>query len=213
MRKIIAMVGLWAGISLAGCCGDDWDEEMNADSGATSGETLADRAENACLDYCGHLIECDIIATHSLDVCMDLCAQRYEQDESTGIIGTHCVATASCESGAISACGFDPVPADSGGDDRETGTSDDDAGGMAGASGGGGSPFGEGASCLRNHDCALDEDCVEGVCLARCAASCQCDEGLACLDQYCRLPEEPRSSCETDCDCMSGLSCVDGRCE
>ena len=62
--------------------------------------------------------------------------------------------------------------------------------------------------CRSTLECGLDQDCVEGECLTRCAASCNCPAGLTCdeTDDYCRdlpIPE----SCTTDCDCPGGYEC------
>lgn len=46
-----------------------------------------------------------------------------------------------------------------------------------------------------------------------CVASCQCEEGEACVEGFCATPEAPAMMCETDCDCTSGESCNDGFCQ
>lgn len=70
-------------------------------------------------------------------------------------------------------------------------------------------------ACARNHDCEANEDCIDGRCLLRCVASCQCPEGQACTEPgYCGEPEapDPVVVCTDDCDCPSGLRCADGNC-
>lgn len=212
MKKWILLGCFLSAISLVGCCEDEWDD-WDDDGWDSRDDATGDDASDGydeCVAYCRALIDCDFIADASFNTCFDLCWEEYYEDEVAGIVGTHCVATASCDREEIAECGFSPVPLVGSSGDGD----DDDPAGM----GGGTSdvdpdpPEPDVKSCEVHHDCALNEDCVEGACLPRCAASCQCSEGMACDEGYCRLPEEPAVTCETDCDCTSGESCTDGTC-
>jgi hypothetical protein len=114
---------------------------------------------------------------------------------------------ASCDASDANSCEGAPLPgAFDDGHSQEGGTA-------GGSSGGAGGEEPAGDTCGVDHDCALGEDCIDGSCQSRCVASCQCEEGLACVDGYCGLPKEPSLTCDSDCDCTSGLSCLSGTCK
>lgn len=227
MRKwaiLVSLMGAWA---FTGCYievdepGDEWahwDDDVHQPS-------LQERAREACEPYCLKLIQCDAISDSSLAACLDLCVDRYKKDEYEVSAGCTCVDQRSCEDPQIANCEGDPIPGvwDDGMPDLDpglggaSGDGDGDAGGTSGDGDGGtgatsGDGDGDAETCKTNHECALASDCIDGQCLARCAASCQCQEGEACVAGYCQLPDDPADKCDDDCDCTSGERCVSGSC-
>ncbi len=190
---------------------DDWNDDGWSD------ETARERAQDACQPYCLRLIGCEVLSDSSFSACTDLCEERFLDNEDEVASGCSCVSSAQCDVDDAQRCDGDPIPdvwtdgddALGGGNDDTSGDDDDPApGGQGGASG-----DQDGPTCEVNHECAAGEDCVEGQCLARCAASCQCRDGMACEEGYCQTPEEPAAECEDTCDCTAGDVCVDGTCQ
>ncbi len=212
MKKWVFISLSLATASVVGCSIEvneghsDWDDEWYDD-------TIEERAADACQPYCLRLIGCEVLSDSSFSACVELCEERYIEDEDTVEAGCACVSNAACDEQEALDCEGDPIPdVWSDGDDAVgDGDGDGDAVGGGGSSSGDGGP--DGTSCVVNHDCTVGEDCIEGQCLSRCAASCQCGDGMACEDGYCRTPEEPAAECEDTCDCTAGDVCVDGYCE
>jgi hypothetical protein len=175
---------------------DDWDDDSS----------LSERAADTCDAYCLELIDCGALSDGAFVGCRDHCVEKYEEDEDTVYDGCSCVMDAQCEAEVANECEGAPLPGIFPGGDGTGGSTT----GTWGVSDGGQSP---GLDCSVDHDCAIGEDCIEGSCMPRCVASCQCDEGQACVDGYCDQPEEPVVMCANDCDCSSGESCVDGLCK
>lgn len=229
MRKWALLSSLLGACALTGCYieAEDWDddwEDWDDDEGRSTGgvgdrPSTDDRGREVCEPYCLKLVQCEAISDSALRACIDLCGDRFEDDEDGVTEGCSCVLDAQCGSSEISSCEGDPIPGvwNGGDDDLDPGGGgapgdDDDHGPGGSGDGTGGQGTSGGKTCSSNHECPLASDCIEGTCQARCAASCQCDEGEACVEGYCQLPEEPAAECDDDCDCTSGERCVEGLC-
>jgi hypothetical protein len=221
--KILGLLGLCS-FAFVGCYVDvddgddwgDWDDDWDSDDSsdiASPEPPLSERATDACQPYCFKLVECGAISDASYSTCLSICVDRYEQKEEDVEQGCSCVSEQLCGSNAIEQCEGDPLPFvwEDGDDSLTPGFGGTTGDGDGDGDGDGVSP--DGPSCSINHDCAAGSDCMDGVCLARCAASCQCDDGQACDGGYCQTPEVPAVQCETDCDCTSGERCLDGACQ
>jgi hypothetical protein len=218
-----ALLYLGLGVFTAvGCNVEVIDGE--ADSGSWDGSSsVAERAQEVCEPYCNDLVSCGVLSESSVFACIDLCEKRYIEDEYWVSEGCECVIDAGCIEENSIQCEGAPLPevwtdhswglpvSSDGGSENSTGGSTAGGGGTGGSVGG--APIevehsSDGPSCTNNHQCGLGEDCIEEQCLARCAASCQCQEGQACEEGYCRAPEEPKIECESTCDCTAGDQCV-----
>lgn len=178
----------------------DWDED-----------SIEERAADVCEPYCLRLINCDVLGDSSFTACVDLCIERYIEDEDRVREGCTCVSSSSCDLEEVKQCDGDPIPGVWTDDDDDL---DPDGGdGDGDDNGAGGAPNDDVKSCKVNHDCATGEDCIDKQCLPRCVASCQCSDGQACEDGYCKTPMVPATACETSCDCTSGEDCKNGFCE
>jgi hypothetical protein len=190
---------------------DDFEE-----TGSQEEQALA-----VCDPYCLELIECGALSESAFVSCRELCVKRFLEDETGVSEGCACVQAAACDGQAASACEGDPLPGilgdNSGGDQSGVpNVSSDDGTGSGSASGGAAADGGgddSAVACSIHHDCASGEDCVAETCQLRCAASCQCDEGQACIEGYCAEPEAPAVTCQDDCDCTSGEQCTEGSCQ
>jgi len=93
-----------------------------------------------------------------------------------------------------------------------TGTTASTAGTTTGSTTG--ATTGSAGTCSSNSDCSLTQGCVNGVCLNRCNASCDCAANEVCSDDgYCQVQPPPQQTCDTDCDCPSGHTCVNNLCQ
>ncbi len=68
-------------------------------------------------------------------------------------------------------------------------------------------------ACQVNLECAWSEDCVQGSCKTRCAASCDCHSGESCINLHCGIVQEVNIKCLSTCECPVGLKCDTGVCK
>lgn len=68
-------------------------------------------------------------------------------------------------------------------------------------------------ACQVNMECAWSEDCVQGSCKTRCAASCDCHVGESCINLHCGIVQELNIKCLSTCECPVGLKCDAGICK
>jgi hypothetical protein len=70
--------------------------------------------------------------------------------------------------------------------------------------------------CTRNHDCGVNELCVDGTCRKSCAATATCTacaDAATCVPQvFCLPAAEAKPDCRLSGDCAAGKGCLDGRC-
>jgi hypothetical protein len=66
--------------------------------------------------------------------------------------------------------------------------------------------------CQFATDCGGGRDCVDGRCLAPCAAQSACPTTLVCAGGYCDQPSAAGAECARAADCAAGAVCADGRC-
>lgn len=96
-----------------------------------------------------------------------------------------------------------------------------DAGTTAQDAGSGQADVGSVVACLSDCDCAQQERCTGGQCIASatsglCCSQPGCPEGEACTfpDGTAGVCPAPQGDgCATDCDCPALTACVQGRCE
>jgi hypothetical protein len=71
---------------------------------------------------------------------------------------------------------------------------------------GGGAGIGE--SCGGNDDCARSLQCLNDICMPRCARAPECGDGYACTDGLCVVAHsQAGDNCRGEPDCAAGLSC------
>lgn len=178
-------------------------------------DSCAPSRDEHCGSMCDRLLGCRSITTEQLDACASACEQRIDSREAQD--GASCVIEDACRSLSAYAdrCPAAPLPAGGGahvdpppdGAGSGGGSPSEGAGGST-SSGAGGAP----EACRDNHDCAANEDCIQGACLARCDASCECGQGESCVDRYCHSDAPPPPSCASNCDCPQGMTCTDSVC-
>lgn len=192
--------------------------EPGLDGDYESQSSTRNSAEDVCVPYCLHLIDCGVLSDSAFLNCRELCVERHDADPEKVSGGCSCVQEAECKPEESSSCEGAPVPGPWDDDSTDAGQGGSDSGSVGIGGTGSEEPSASGGSsassaCSVNHDCEAGQDCLSGSCLNRCAASCQCDEGQACTNGYCEVPAAPAVECATDCDCTSGEVCVSGQCK
>lgn len=162
--------------------------------------------EDVCGAMCDRLLACHAIRVEGLGDCLSGCDDRLASEPQKTAAGCQCVTADVCRPLGGYHCPGAPLP--SGAGTGGSGSSSSSSSGSSSSS----SSSGALGSCSDNHDCAVDQDCIQGACLVRCTASCECAKAESCVAGYCRTAMPPPVSCKVSCDCPKGMSCVAGAC-
>lgn len=170
---------------------DDDCEARPAKDGPPSAPTAATPSpsalETVCDSFCDRLVVCGSIRASAVVACRADCQAGLLADPVATRAGCACVERDACRPVSAYACPGAPLPP------AQDGPGSPGQGGSAGGTGtSGGAAGGTGTVCT---------------------ASCQCEEGEACVGGRCVVDAPPPAGCETDCECLKGQRCVVGSCE